>query len=49
MWPLVPALLLASFIGSYEGKEILARISQSAFRKILLILVFFIGILLILN
>lgn len=47
MWIYIPALILASFIGSYVGKILLAKISQTAFRKILLILVFIMGVFLI--
>jgi uncharacterized membrane protein YfcA len=47
MWIYIPALILASILGSYLGKIILVKISQESFRKILLILVFVMGILLI--
>lgn len=47
MWIHIPALILASFIGSYLGKILLGKISQEAFRKTLLILVFVMGVFLI--
>ena len=47
MWIYIPVLILASFLGSYLGKMLLAKISQTAFRKILLILVFVMGVFLI--
>jgi len=47
MWIYIPALILASFLGSYLGKILLAKISQHSFRKILLILVFIMGLFLI--
>lgn len=47
MWIYIPALILASFLGSYLGKILLAKISQDSFRKILLFLVFVMGVLLI--
>ncbi|CAN5516428.1 hypothetical protein BH10BAC4_BH10BAC4_13520 [soil metagenome] len=43
----IPLLLFASFIGSYIGKQLLEKISQDAFRKILLSLILLMGILLI--
>jgi len=49
MWMYIPALILASFLGSYLGKILLAKISQTSFRKILLILVFIMGVFLILG
>lgn len=49
MWMYIPALFLASVLGSYIGKILLAKISQTAFRKILLFLVFIMGVFLILG
>jgi uncharacterized membrane protein YfcA len=47
MWIYIPVLILASFLGSYLGKVLLAKISQAGFRKILLLLVFVMGVFLI--
>ena len=47
MWIYIPALFFASFIGSYLGKILLSKISQATFRKILLALVFVMGVFLI--
>lgn len=43
----IPILFLSSFIGSYAGKIILEKISQETFRKVLLALVFVMGVLLV--
>ena len=47
MWIYVPLLVIASFGGSYFGKWVLQKMSQEVFRKILLLLVFLMGVLLI--
>ncbi|HEU5289162.1 MAG TPA: sulfite exporter TauE/SafE family protein [Cyclobacteriaceae bacterium] len=47
MWILVPTLIFASFLGSYLGKILLAKISQETFRKVLLALVLIMGLFLI--
>lgn len=47
MWIYIPALIAASFLGSYLGKVLLSHISQETFRKILLILVFIMGVFLV--
>ena len=40
----VPGLLLAAFTGSYVGKLLLNKIQQQRFRKIVLLLIFLIGL-----
>ncbi len=40
----VPLLFVASFLGSYIGKKLLDRISADYFRRVVLLLIFFIGI-----
>jgi uncharacterized protein len=40
----VPGLLLVAFIGSYVGKVVLDRIEQKKFRRIVLVLIFLIGL-----
>lgn len=45
--PVLPLLLIAAFGGSYLGKLIVNRISQATFRKVLLILVFLLGVLML--
>ena len=40
----VPGLLLIAFLGSYVGKVLLNQIQQKSFRKIVLVLVFLIGL-----
>ena len=40
----VPGLLLIAFLGSYVGKVLLNQIQQRSFRKIVLVLVFLIGL-----
>jgi uncharacterized protein len=40
----VPILLLVAFAGSYAGKLLLNKIRQESFRKIVLVLVFLIGL-----
>lgn len=47
MWILVPILILTSFVGSYLGKVLLTKISQETFRKVLLALVFLMGLFLV--
>ncbi|HKR07220.1 MAG TPA: sulfite exporter TauE/SafE family protein [Bacteroidia bacterium] len=42
--PLIPILLFVSFVGSYIGKRIFAYVSQVNFKKIVLGLIFIIGI-----
>jgi uncharacterized membrane protein YfcA len=37
-------LFIASFLGSYLGKQILHRISQEGFKKLVLVLLLVIGI-----
>jgi len=43
-WLLLPLLLVAAFAGSYIGKLILKKVPQHAFRKIVLVMLFIIGI-----
>jgi len=43
----VPLLVVASFGGSYVGKKLVGRLSQKAFKKILLAFVAIMGMLLI--
>ncbi len=45
----VPLLVIASFLGSYFGKWLLQKMSQEKFRKVLLIMIFAMGVLLIVN
>jgi uncharacterized membrane protein YfcA len=45
----VPLLFFASLIGSYIGKVVLNRISQKAFKKIVLALIFLMGLLLLVS
>jgi uncharacterized membrane protein YfcA len=40
----VPSLLLVAFIGSYVGKIALNKLNQKNFRRIVLVLVFLIGL-----
>lgn len=40
----IPLLFIASFLGSYIGKNLLSRISQESFKKMVLLLLIFIGI-----
>ena len=40
----VPGLLLVAFIGSYVGKLALSKLDQRNFRRIVLVLVFLIGL-----
>jgi uncharacterized membrane protein YfcA len=42
--PHVPGLLLVAFIGSYIGKSALNKLDQKNFRRIVLVLVFLIGL-----
>ena len=49
MWMYIPLLLIASLAGSYLGKMVLGRMSQDAFRKFLLALVFVMGVLLVIG
>ncbi len=46
-WIYVPLLLIASFAGSYFGKRLLGKISEGLFRKVLLVLVFLAGLILV--
>ncbi|MCK6617764.1 MAG: sulfite exporter TauE/SafE family protein [Cyclobacteriaceae bacterium] len=48
-WWTLPFLVVLAFAGSYIGKLILNRISQQTFRKILLGLVFLIGVIMLVN
>jgi uncharacterized membrane protein YfcA len=45
--PYVPVIAAAAFFGSYLGKIILGKISQEAFRKIVLVLIFLTGLLMV--
>ncbi|HWA35231.1 MAG TPA: sulfite exporter TauE/SafE family protein, partial [Cyclobacteriaceae bacterium] len=47
MWIYVPLLLLASFLGSWLGKQLLQVMSQDLFRKILLGFILMMGVTLI--
>ncbi len=47
--PVLPLLLIAAFGGSYFGKLIVNRISHNTFRKVLLILVFLLGVLMLIK
>jgi len=47
LWIYIPLLLVASLVGSYLGKRVLALMSEEAFRKFLLALVFIMGVLLV--
>ncbi|MGV3597066.1 MAG: sulfite exporter TauE/SafE family protein [Bacteroidota bacterium] len=49
MYYLIPFLIAASFIGSWIGKQLLDKISQEVFKKIILGLIFAIGVSLILK
>jgi uncharacterized membrane protein YfcA len=40
----IPLLFIASFLGSYLGKQLLHRISQESFKKLVLLLLLAIGI-----
>jgi uncharacterized membrane protein YfcA len=40
----IPGLFLVAFAGSYTGKFVLNKIEQKSFRKIVLVLVFLIGV-----
>ena len=40
----VPALLIVAFAGSYAGRLLLNKIHQQSFRRIVLVLVLFIGL-----
>ncbi|NTW81973.1 MAG: sulfite exporter TauE/SafE family protein [Chlorobiaceae bacterium] len=40
----IPGLIIIAFAGSFIGKLLLMRISQENFRKIVLVLIFFVGI-----
>ena len=40
----VPGLVLVAFIGSYVGKVVLNKIQQKSFRRIVLVLIFVIGL-----
>jgi len=40
----VPGLLLVAFVGSYIGKIALNKVDQKNFRRIVLVLVFLIGL-----
>ncbi len=42
--PVIPLLILVSFLGSWLGKQVLDGISQESFRKIVLFLIFITGI-----
>ncbi|MDZ4822230.1 MAG: sulfite exporter TauE/SafE family protein [Flavobacteriales bacterium] len=44
---MVPALLIASVLGTWIGKKILDRISQKVFRKIVLAMIFLMGVVLV--
>ncbi len=46
-WMYVPFLLIASFAGSYIGKRLLGKITEWNFRKVLLVLVFLAGLILV--
>jgi uncharacterized protein len=48
-WIYIPLLIIASFVGSYLGKRILGLINESAFRKIVLALIFLMGFTLIIG
>ncbi|MEJ0055530.1 MAG: hypothetical protein WDN75_07665 [Bacteroidota bacterium] len=48
LWYL-PFLLVASFAGSYLGKQLLEKISQESFRKILLVIILVMGTLLLVS
>jgi uncharacterized membrane protein YfcA len=41
--PYIPALMGISFLGSWTGKQLLEKISQDVFRKIVLLLIFITG------
>lgn len=40
----IPLLVIASFLGSYIGKQLLNKISQEVFKKIVLVLILLISI-----
>lgn len=44
LWVYIPILMVASFLGSYLGKVMLNRISQNNFKKIVLSLIFVMGV-----
>lgn len=46
---LIPFLILISFLGSWLGKRLLNKISQTLFRKIILSMVFIIGVTLLIQ
>ena len=45
----VPGLVLAAFLGSYLGKKALVKINQDLFQRIVLVLIFITGILMLIN
>lgn len=49
MYYLIPFLIVASFVGSWIGKQLLDKISQEVFKKIILGLIFAIGVSLIIK
>lgn len=42
--PIIPLLIIVSFLGSWMGKQVLDGISQESFRKFILFLIFITGI-----
>lgn len=45
--PYLPLIAVAAFLGSYLGKTILGKITQETFRKIVLILIFLTGLVMV--
>ncbi|MBL7816545.1 MAG: sulfite exporter TauE/SafE family protein [Saprospiraceae bacterium] len=48
-WSYIPLLFVASVVGTYFGKLVLNRISQEVFKRIVLILIFLIGLSMVLK
>lgn len=47
--PYVPIMALAALAGTYVGKKILSKISQESFRKIVLVLIFSTGMVMVIQ
>lgn len=43
-WPLIPLAVVAAWVGSVLGKRIVSRLSQTQFQRIVLLLIFAIGV-----
>lgn len=49
LWQFLPGLIAVSFVGSYLGKRILAHVPQAMFQRIVLVMVFIIGLITIIT